>query len=219
MNFDSDTDYYQLLNLPSSASLGEIKKAFRKLAMRYHPDKNPENPKAAEKFSQIQQAYLVLSDKKLRTEYHFHRYAGKQKSVFTMPVADTAALVSLAEKLRHKVSLQDPFRIDTDQLYFEISSLLTEDRLALLQEENDPKKIQSFMVSLLPSAANLPFSQISILAEKLNPLVLHHPEASHFLIAFLRSSRQLYLWSRYKVWIALVITMLCCVLLYYLVKN
>ncbi len=55
-------DYYEVLGLKKGASEDEIKKAFRKMAMKYHPDKNPGDKKAEEKFKEINEAYSVLSD-------------------------------------------------------------------------------------------------------------------------------------------------------------
>lgn len=63
-------DYYEILGVPKDASDAEIKKAFRKLAIKYHPDKNLDDPKAAEeKFKEINEAYSVLSDKQKRAQY------------------------------------------------------------------------------------------------------------------------------------------------------
>eukprot|EP01125_Pyxidicula_operculata_P018632 TRINITY_DN6630_c0_g1_i2.p1 TRINITY_DN6630_c0_g1~~TRINITY_DN6630_c0_g1_i2.p1 ORF type:complete len:465 (-),score=132.89 TRINITY_DN6630_c0_g1_i2:87-1481(-) len=62
-------DYYDLLGVSKSASQDEIKKAYRKLAMKYHPDRNKNNKEAEEKFKQISQAYSVLSDDKQRKMY------------------------------------------------------------------------------------------------------------------------------------------------------
>lgn len=64
-----DTTYYDLLGLQPSATALEIKKAYRKSAVRLHPDKNPDDPQAAAKFQEVGQAYQVLSDEKLRERY------------------------------------------------------------------------------------------------------------------------------------------------------
>ena len=55
-------NYYDILGVSKSSSQSEIKKAFRKKAMEYHPDRNQDNPKAEEKFKEVNEAYAVLSD-------------------------------------------------------------------------------------------------------------------------------------------------------------
>lgn len=64
-----DTTYYELLQIESTATDLEIKKSYRKLAIKYHPDKNPDNEEAAETFKKISEAYQVLSDKEKRLKY------------------------------------------------------------------------------------------------------------------------------------------------------
>ena len=70
-----ETDYYELLEVSRDASGDEIKKSFRRLAMKYHPDRNPGNKEAEQKFKQINEAYEVLKDEQKRAAYD--RY-GKQ---------------------------------------------------------------------------------------------------------------------------------------------
>src|SRR5437764_12325651 len=68
-------DYYELLGVPRKASAKDIRSAFRKLARKYHPDLNPGDKSAEEKFKQLQEAYDVLSDSKKRQmydQYGFH---------------------------------------------------------------------------------------------------------------------------------------------------
>ena len=62
-------DYYELLGVPHSAAVKDIRAAYRKLARKYHPDLNPGDKSAEEKFKQIQEAYEVLSDTKKRQMY------------------------------------------------------------------------------------------------------------------------------------------------------
>ena len=63
------SDYYDILNVSKSSSQDEIKKAYRKVAMKYHPDKNPDNKQAEEKFKEAAEAYSVLSDQNKRNRY------------------------------------------------------------------------------------------------------------------------------------------------------
>ena len=65
----TNKDLYQLLGLPREASKDDIQRAHRKLVRQYHPDANPQDPRAEERFKEVQQAYEVLSDDKKRQEY------------------------------------------------------------------------------------------------------------------------------------------------------
>ena len=62
-------DYYKVLGVDRKASQDEIKKTYRKLAMKYHPDKNPDNQQAEEKFKEVNEAHQVLSDPEKRARY------------------------------------------------------------------------------------------------------------------------------------------------------
>jgi molecular chaperone DnaJ len=69
-------DYYEVLGVDKSASADEIKKAYRKLAIKYHPDKNPGNKEAEEKFKEAAEAYSVLSDADKKAKYDQFGHAG-----------------------------------------------------------------------------------------------------------------------------------------------
>ena len=69
-------DYYTVLGVPASATQEEIKKQYRKLASKHHPDKNQNDPKAAERFKEISEAYQVLGDADKRKQYDQMRQLG-----------------------------------------------------------------------------------------------------------------------------------------------
>ncbi len=88
-------DHYQVLGVGRGASAEEIKKAYRKLAREYHPDRNPDDPKAEERFKEVQGAYDVLSDPQKREEYDaggrfggFGRAAGEAAGGFGADFGD-----------------------------------------------------------------------------------------------------------------------------------
>ena len=74
------TDYYKTLGVPKTATEAAIKKAYRKLAKKYHPDANPDNPKAEKVFKAVAEAYGILGDKDKRAAYDLRISGGPAQS-------------------------------------------------------------------------------------------------------------------------------------------
>lgn len=74
------SDYYELLSVQRGASTDEIKKAYRKLAMKFHPDQNPDNTEAEQRFKEVSEAYDVLSDEQKRAAYDQFGHAAFDQS-------------------------------------------------------------------------------------------------------------------------------------------
>ena len=91
-------DYYDVLGVSRGADGAAIKKAYRKLAKKYHPDSNTGNPQAEERFKEITEAYNVLSDDKKRKLYDQFGMLHLRKAALR-PAADTAASADRAEEL------------------------------------------------------------------------------------------------------------------------
>ena len=79
----SSVDYYQVLGLKKNATAAEIKRTYRKLAVKYHPDKNPGNKEAEEKFKELSEAYEILSDPQKRAQYDQFGHAGLGQGGFS----------------------------------------------------------------------------------------------------------------------------------------
>ena len=77
----TEVDYYEVLEVSREASGAELKKSYRKLAMKYHPDRNPDDKEAEEKFKQINEAYQVLSDDEKRAIYDLQHPAALRYGV------------------------------------------------------------------------------------------------------------------------------------------
>ena len=75
-------NYYDILGVSKDSSAEEIKKAYRNLAFKYHPDRNPGDKTAEDKFKEINEAYDVLSDSKKRADYNSF---GTSNSIFLFP--------------------------------------------------------------------------------------------------------------------------------------
>src|SRR2546423_30912 len=93
-------DYYSILQLPPSATLPEIKQAFRKLAMTWHPDKNPNDVYAKTQFEEIKEAYEVLTspvkkDFYLQERWYDHSIGRKRNAVIVTPVNILKLLLEL----------------------------------------------------------------------------------------------------------------------------
>uniref|UniRef100_A0A668AI71 DnaJ heat shock protein family (Hsp40) member B2 n=1 Tax=Myripristis murdjan TaxID=586833 RepID=A0A668AI71_9TELE len=104
-------DYYEVLAVPRTATQDDIKKAYRKQALRWHPDKNPDNKEEAErKFKEVAEAYEVLSDKSKREAYDNFGNARKRHRDFSSDFPEfTFTFRSPDEVFREFFGGQDPF--------------------------------------------------------------------------------------------------------------
>lgn len=107
----SVADYYQILRLPQTASAAQIRAAFKRLAMQYHPDRNPNNPMAEEIFKQINEAYHVLSDPLKKAQYDLRFYT------YTPPSSTQATEEQWREMRRQTYQTRRPYTRPPEKTY------------------------------------------------------------------------------------------------------
>lgn len=210
-------DYYKILNISSSATSDEVKKAFRKLALKYHPDKTNGSTGSSERFSEIQEAYAVLSNSRKRSEYHYSRYRETARS---KPMAETAEdVVVAADELKKKIVQFDPFRIDRDLVYFELKDLLRPHNIHLLQENADQARMVSFTKLVLECFTPLDFERTKELCDLLSNMANADSLSQKLIMEYLTNSYLLHIWNRYKAFFALLISALLCFSIFWLTRK
>ena len=151
-------DHYRTLGVRPKASLQEIKKAFRSLAHKYHPDKNPENPFSLAQFRKLQEAYEVLSDEKARKLYDEERYFAGLSARKEPEHIDTHWLVSQAQRLRDHMAKVDSYRMNHKALSDYLRILLSDEHIAILHQENERQNIAQLTGYVIESVRNLHYS-------------------------------------------------------------
>lgn len=214
-------DYYKILGISPAATTQEVKKAFRKLALLYHPDRNPgrQTYLSTERFSAIQEAYKVLSDARLRAQYQYARHVLHPQTVARPLAASAAEVRALAQKLHNNTRHLDPFRINRDLLYLQIMDLLSDHHLHLLQEQADPLINRDIWQLLSGSLRHLSLAQLAAIQDRLATLTRHDKQASTELARFCKENKRYHYWNRYKIIVALSLALLFCLALYLSVRN
>ena len=119
------TDYYADLGVSKTATADEIKKAYRKLAFKYHPDQNPGDKVAEEKFKRITAAYDVLGDEEKRRQYDnggayqseaYQQWTGTYQNTYQNPYGDFWAWFTNASSAQQRQEEQNPYE-ETDSHY------------------------------------------------------------------------------------------------------
>jgi hypothetical protein len=208
-------DYYKILDIPSTASEQEIKRSFRRLAQRYHPDKNDNSQMAAAHFREIQEAYKVLSDPKQREAYHYQRwYVRSAGQSFARTPLTPDGILQECRLLQQYVTSMNLFHIRFDAVSGHIRDLLTPNAIGILQEYRDTAVNHAIIQSILASAQPLPKKYFVPIAALLLPLAGDDAAAIKAIDEALLQKKQLQLWDKYKWVLMLVITALICWFMY-----
>lgn len=205
-------DYYQILGVSPAASSQEIKKSFRALAHRFHPDKNDADAMAAIHFREIQEAYAVLSDKAKRTAWHYEHYYTLNKAVRTGTVTPEWILIQCRQLVKY-ISRENPFLLNQDFLFVQIRELLSAYHLSILQHHGDIETNSLVVQQLLTCFGVLSFPQATAIAGLLREVQPVQANIAGAVNKAWKERKQQWLMERYKVPAAILLALVLLVIM------
>lgn len=208
-------DYYGILEIEPSAGIPEIKKAYRKLAQQYHPDKKPGDPYAAALFAEIKEAYEVLTDPGKKEYYLQQRWynqsTGKRR---TQDVITPVTVLKNALELEKYVSTLDVFRLDKPGLQGYILDLVPDTVIAQLRGFNEPESLREIVYALLRAAHPLPGLYVPPVLEQLSQLAAGDLPAEKAIAAYSEKTRRRNRKEKYSLLLIIAATLLLCLLIF-----
>jgi molecular chaperone DnaJ len=208
-------DYYKTLGVSPTATRQEIKKAFRMLAHVFHPDKNPGNPQSAVRFSEIQEAYEVLSDPQRREEYNYKRWyrrtIGKE---YQQALLTPTTILAACQRLEDYVTNTNIFQVDFDALSYHIRQLMSDANVSILRQFDDRPLNARVIKAIIRSATPLPFNYIEPIVKLLLQVAGPDKEQVAAIRLFENERRRSNHWGKYRLAIILAATLALCWLIY-----
>jgi curved DNA-binding protein CbpA len=164
-------DYYRALEVSPTSTIEEIKKAYRRLAFRYHPDTNPDSKYSTARFNEIQEAYVVLSSKEKRRRYDEERWlAGMGNRSKEQANITPDWILREAQKLNKHMAVIDTYRMSHSALHQYILLLLSNEHLAILEKESTKEINKQIVQTLLTATSKLKYIYMADVANVLKAI-------------------------------------------------
>jgi len=212
-------DYYKILKIPPNATLPEIKKAYHNLAMLYHPDKNFNDPSATAQFSDIKEAYEVLTNPSKKETYLQERWynqsIGKKRTA--EPITPFSVL-SLSLEVEKYVSTLDTHRMNKEGLANYIGELISSETIRQVKQFNQKDITRQIVITILSAMRPLPLKLAMSVSRKLEDLADNDEETLQRISSFLSKLKRSFLWNRYKIMVMILFTILICLLIFFISK-
>jgi molecular chaperone DnaJ len=197
-------DYYKILEVEPVATPQEIKKSFRRLALKFHPDKNADNHLAEARFKEIQEAYEILSDPDQRKEYNYKRWHLRSLggSYANRPLNPNAILEE-SRALKTYIDSMSIFSVDYNSVSQHIRQIISTSSIGILREFNDEQINHEIIKTLLMAARPLPLRYLIPITELLLQISADE-EIRELVRLHVRDKKWHEKWDIYK-WILMVI--------------
>lgn len=193
-------DLYQILEIDPKATTEEVKKAFRKLAHQFHPDKNPENPFAEIHFRSIQEAYATLSHTQKRTDYDYERWLSgrfNKKTTLITPDYINNELI----KLQDYLNTLDVYRMNKQLLHEYLLFVLSDEKQAILHLKATTAHIENISNNILQITQLLPEYYALPVIDRLLLLAEQHPYIRNSIETENKKRKQAYRWQKITPWL------------------
>jgi len=210
-------DYYRVLGVRPAASSEEIKKSYRRLAIKYHPDKNPGDVLAEATFKEITEAYDILSDAEKRENYHSKNFYTQDYN-HRESAPTSQSILNDTIQLKRLVERANAFRLNQDALFFQLQQLLSEDNLLLLQSENKASVNRQILEAVLLISKPLNYNFVEDVEDKLMFLADDDTYLENKINDFLNRQRRKDKWSRYKPGVAIIVAVILCLIIFLISK-
>ncbi len=209
-------DYYTILELLPSASSEEIKKAYRRLAHRYHPDKKNNDPYAAAQFSDIKEAYETLSNPAKKDYYLQQRwYALSIGKKIKQETKTPVTILKQMLELDKYVSKLDIHRMYHEGLFNHINAILSDENISTLTYFNEPGINNEIIHTALKSSHALPYHYVAPLTGQLKKLAASDELINRKIDRFMRQHKQINYWEKRKIWVVLFIVLLISLVIFF----
>jgi len=209
-------DYYRILEVSPQATEGDIKKAYRRLAMQYHPDRQQDDQVAAAYFREIQEAYDTLTDPGKKDAYLQQRWYQKSmgKRMAGMRALTSVDILRDMLRLDKYISLQDPYHLDKPGLLDHMLQVLSPEALAQLEAEPDPDVLGVVLTTALSCGRHLNPRQAMTLAERLTRLAEAEPRLKPLLEDYVATARMERFWEGLRMPILLAVSLVICYIIF-----
>lgn len=208
-------DYYMILDIPASATAPEVKKAYRAMAFKYHPDTNAGDVYAESYFRDVQEAYSILSDELRRAQYDNDRWlSGMTDRARTQEQVTPMWILKETIKLNNHMTGIDVYRMNHKALHAYLMQLLNDSHMAMLLQREEPSVNESIVKMILQATRPLKLSFMLPVAALLQELAVDDAALHHRIDEALRARKSQHKWQVYQPYVIAAITLLLVLCMY-----
>ncbi len=213
-------DYYKILNVPTNAGHNEIRKAFRALALQYHPDRNNGDKYKEALFREVQEAYQTLSDPKSREEYNYKRwYTRSLGKSYTQESLTPSLILNEAEKLSNYMLSLNDLQIDYDLLSQRIRNILSTEHIDILLHYDNTELNRKIIRLTIRTMSPLPVKYIDPITLLLARIAKQDSSLLQEIRTFRENRQSEEKWQKWNIWLVIAATILLCWLMYKYAGN